>query len=244
MAIDIIFTRHFPEDFPQIKKTLLDIVGDDAVTLMLESNQIIISDKELLKDNKQLFLEIYMMDMNGRLQFETNPALLHIVLTLLKGTDDDKEVNSQLYHLTLEHDWSIRHEYVPPEILFSLQKNYRIYSRLPLVYDTPNEEYIAMMKVVLSQQLELTLKRDSSFFKQIKNIEHELPSRRIISVRGTVHSYMINFIGDQGINFHGNLEPSFTDLQTQVLYDTFLLREITDKKLISLYLEVRNNNST
>lgn len=242
MEIDIYFSRHWKEDFPKIKKNLLDIVGEDNVTLVMEGNQLNVSNEVLLNNDIETFQKEYYFDLLGKKQIENNPQIISLLLKKMesiKMPESNYSANDELYGLVVEMGWDLRFEFTPLDILFNLQKAYLVPSIISHSFNEPNEEYLGIMRDVFETTAQLIFNRDGLFFNQLKLLESE--GRKIISARGSLHSYMIDVVGEQGINFHGNIKPIFMDYETNIYYKFLKCDDVTDEDLVRLHREHRSD---
>lgn len=242
MAIDIFFNRHWKKDFFKVEKGLMGILGDEKGTLVLEGNQIPVSKKVLLTNDFSTFNKLYEQDLLEKKIMVENPELSYEVLKLTEHDEeliDNYSLNEELYKLAFEKKLLIKHEITPPDLLFMIQQTYCSWSMLPFCHtDGASDEYIASMRSVIKAHIELTYARDKIFLEQMKEFESE-GDRRIVSTRGSVHSYMTQMAGIQGVNFHGNLNPVFDDIQTTLFHNSLKSLKISDDDLVKVYQEIK-----
>ncbi len=237
MTIDLIFNRHLKNDFPVVKKKLLNVVGDDDIVLVMEGNQIPVSHKELIAGDMSAFNERYLNDWRGKMLIERNTKFLKFVMQISRAynlPESETSIHNGLYNLALAKDWAVKHEVTPPDLLFKIQLNHFAWTALPLIHE--KDGYVATMRTVLEDQKVLTYKRDEIFINQLKQIESE-NEKRIVSSRGTLHSYLCVLLNGQGINFHGDLNPEFDDYETSLVSKNLRCEEISDDELAKLYDE-------
>ena len=218
MKPKILFSRHEPKDFDNIKEQLEQIVETDNATIFLESGFILVPDQTLINNDYDTFLKIYEVDLNGKMNIEMNPEILNILSRM--GIKDDS-LNTRLYQLASDNKWDFKHEIIHPEILFTLQQSYFVYNNLPHIVDF-SDKYLNQARTVLNNIQKRTQQRDERFIQKMENYSQET-GKEAISTRGTFHNYLIKSESER-LQFYGNKE----------IWDKDPISLVMHKKLLGL----------